>query len=37
MKEMIMIRMLENGLWEIQVRVRKGKSELIERGTICKI
>jgi len=37
MKEMIVIRALENGLWEIQVLVRKGKDEFIERGKICKI
>jgi len=37
MKEMIVIRALENGLWEIQVLVRKNKNELIERGKICKI
>jgi len=37
MKEMIVIRALENGLWEIQVRIRKSKNELIERGKVCKI
>jgi len=37
MKDMIVIRMLENGLWEIQVVMRKSKTELIERGRICKI
>lgn len=37
MKEMIVIRMLENGFWEIQVVLRKSRTELIERGKVCKI
>ena len=37
MKEQIVIRALENGLWEIQVLVRKSNKELIERGKVCKI
>jgi hypothetical protein len=37
MKEEIVIRALENGLWHIQVRVREGRNELIERGKVCKI
>jgi hypothetical protein len=37
MKEMIVIRALENGLWEIQVLVRVNKNEFIERGKVCKI
>jgi len=36
MKEMIVIRALANGLWEIQVITRKG-TELIERGKRCRI
>ncbi len=37
MKEMIVIRVLGNGIWSIQVLVRKSKNEFIERGKICKI
>ena len=37
MKEMIIIRMLENGFWEIRVVMRKSRTELIERGKVCKI
>jgi hypothetical protein len=37
MKEMIVIRSLENGLWEIQVILRKGPGEMIERGKRCRI
>jgi len=37
MTEMIVIRALENGFWEIQVRIKKSKTEFIERGKICKI
>jgi hypothetical protein len=36
MKEMIIIKALENGLWEIEV-VMKKNNELIERGKVCKI
>ena len=37
MKEMIVIRALENGLWEIQVITRKSRNEMIERGKRCRI
>jgi hypothetical protein len=37
MREMIVIRRLENGIWSIQVLVKKTKTELIERGKVCKI
>jgi len=37
MKEMIVIRALENGIWEIQVLVKKSKDEIIERGKRCRI
>jgi hypothetical protein len=37
MKEMIVIRALANGRWEILVRMKKNKNQLIERGTICQI
>ncbi len=37
MKEVIVIKALENGLWEIQVILQKGNNKLIKRGTICKI
>jgi hypothetical protein len=37
MREMIVIRMLANGFWEIQVVTRKSKNEFIERGKVCKI
>jgi len=37
MNEMIVIRALENGFWEIQVVTRKRKNEFIERGKVCKI
>ncbi len=37
MKEIIVIRALENGMWAVQVRTRKGRHELIERGKVCKI
>ncbi len=36
MKEMIVIRALDNGLWEIQVRIKRSKDELIERGKVCQ-
>jgi hypothetical protein len=37
MKEMIVIRALDNGQWEVKVLVRKSKTEFIERGKICKV
>ena len=37
MEEMIVIRVLGNGFWEIQVVMRKSRTELIERGKVCKI
>ena len=37
MKELIVIRSLANGLWEIQVIVRKSRDSMIERGKRCKI
>lgn len=37
MEDMIVIRAMESGVWMVQVRVRKGRQELIERGTVCKI
>ena len=37
MKEMIVIKALENGFWEIQVVAKNSKTELIERGKVCKI
>jgi hypothetical protein len=37
MKEMIVIKALAGGYWEIQVVLEKSKNELIERGKICKI
>jgi len=37
MNEMIIIRALANGLWEIQVVVAKSKTGLIKRGKVCKI
>jgi len=37
MSEMIVIKALPNGFWEIQVVMRKSKTELIERGKVCKI
>ena len=37
MKEMIVIKALPGGFWEIQVRMKKGKNEFIERGKVCKI
>lgn len=37
MKEMIVIRALKNGLWEIHVLLRKNRSELIERGKVCRV
>ena len=37
MKEMIVIRALESGLWEIEVLVRKNRAELIKRGKRCRI
>jgi len=37
MKEMIVIRALKNGLWQIRVVVRKNKKQLIERRKKCKV
>jgi hypothetical protein len=37
MKEMIVIKALAGGFWEIQVVMKKSKNELIERGKVCKI
>jgi hypothetical protein len=37
MKEMIVIRSLCPGVWEIQVILRKGRETLIERGKRCRI
>ena len=37
MREMIVIRVLANGFWEIQVITKKSKNEFIERGKVCKI
>jgi hypothetical protein len=37
MKDMIVIRALENGQWEIKVLVNKSANELIERSKVCKI
>ncbi len=37
MNEMIVIKALGNGFWQIQVLVRKTQNELIERGKVCKI
>ena len=36
MKEMIVIRALANGQWEIQVLI-KSHNEFIERGKVCNI
>jgi hypothetical protein len=37
MKEMIVIRALANGFWEIQVLLRKSRNELIERRKLCHV
>jgi len=37
MKEMIVIKALESGLWQIQVRTKKTNTEFIERRKVCKI
>jgi hypothetical protein len=37
MKEMILIRALDNGLWEIQVITRKSCNEMTQRGKRCVI
>jgi len=37
MKELIVVRSLAAGLWEIQVILRKGPDEMIERGKRCRI
>jgi hypothetical protein len=37
MKEMIVIRSLENGVWQIQVILRKNRDEMIERGKRCRV
>jgi hypothetical protein len=37
MEEMIVIRALENGVWEIQVVTRKNSREMTERGKRCKV
>ncbi len=37
MKEMIVIRALANGFWEIQVLIRKTRKELIERRKLCHV
>ena len=37
MKEMIVIRALANGFWEIQVLLRKTNTELIERRKVCHV
>ena len=37
MDEMIVIKALPNGFWEIQVVMKKSRTELIERGKVCKI
>ena len=37
MKEMIVIRALESGLWEIKVVTRKSQNEMTERGKRCRI
>jgi hypothetical protein len=37
MKEMIVIQALANGLWSIQVVVKKSNSKIIQRRKTCKI
>lgn len=37
MKEMIVVRALGDGLWEIQVLLRKDPHTLIERGKRCRV
>ncbi len=37
MKEMIVIRALANGFWEIRVLLRKTRKKLIERRKLCHI
>jgi len=37
MREMIVIKALPNGFWEIQVVTKKSQNEFIERGKVCKI
>lgn len=37
MKDMIEIRALDNGQWEIKVLVNKSTHELIKRSKVCKI
>jgi hypothetical protein len=37
MKEIILIRFLPDGLWEIKVLLRKNAREMIERGKRCKL
>jgi hypothetical protein len=37
MEELIVIRALENGVWEIQLRTRQGSEEIIKGGKVCRI
>jgi hypothetical protein len=37
MEEMIVIRALEDGIWEICVRIVTNHDEIIERGKRCRI
>lgn len=37
MDEMIVIRALEDGVWEIRVEMMKNEDEIIIRGKQCRI
>jgi hypothetical protein len=37
MREMIVIRALANGVWEIQVVTRRGQNETIGRTKRCRV
>jgi hypothetical protein len=34
---MIVIRALENGMWVIDVTVRKSRTQFIRRGKVCRV
>jgi hypothetical protein len=37
MNQIVEIRALENGLWEIQILRKEGETEVVERGKRCRI
>lgn len=37
MKELIVIRAIEKGVWEIELRALQGSEEVIKGGKVCRI